>query len=626
MPPPHGRQEKVIPTLKPSVSNLAGGCTYFKPLWVKRWAIQVALAGMIFGVVLAGGCGKKQKEKFEQEQHNTVTLHLLSDPDMLNPTNYQGADAGYILDLIFQSLLSIDHKSLELVPVVATSRPRIEIIHDTLIYIHYQIRPEATWDDGTPITADDVEFSLKVIKNPHVDCPRLRPYFEVLDSFIKYPDDPRRFTLVAHRKYMLLESTSGDFSLLQKSFYDPEGLTDHVSIYELTRRAEAFAGDEKLKKFAEQYNAIKHQENKIRGSGPYLLVKWERNRYILLRRKASWWGDKIKDTTTLRFTANPPQIQYLIINDLTTARVALEGEKLDVVSALLPKDFIELKNNQTINQKYNFYQVEHLAYTYIGLNTKDPRLSDKRIRKALAHLVNRNLIIEKLLYGMATTTESPIHPSNKKYYNHTLTPYEYNPEKAKQLLKEAGWQDSDGDGILDKTVNGKKLQLAFQFLFNSGNDIRKNIGIILQEEARKIGIKIEVIGLEWGVFLERLNRHEFDMFALSWISTPLPSDPKQIWHTSAYRGGDNVVGFGNAYTDSLIEAIRTEMDEDKRASLWKELQAIIHDEVPYIFLYVPMNLIAIHKRLGNVVVSVMRPGYYVPSFTISSRARVTASR
>lgn len=589
-------------------------------------AKQIAVAWMVLSIVLLVSCGTKQKEKLEQERQNTIIIHQLADPDMLNPTNYQGAGAGYILDLIFQSLLALDHKSLELVPVVAVSRPQIEIVNDSLILIHYQIRQEATWDDGTPITAEDAEFSLKVIKNPHVDCSRLRPYYEMLDSFIKYPDDPRKFTIVAHRKYMLLESTSGDFPLLQKTFYDPEGLMDHVSIYELTRKPEAFANDEKLKKFAEKYNAIKYQEDKIVGSGPYRLVKWERNRYILLARKAHWWGDKIKDTSTIRFIANPPQIKYLTINDLTTTRVALEGEKLDVVSALLPKDFIELKNNPLVREKYNFYQVEQLAYTYIGLNTRDPRLSDKRVRKALAHLVNRRLIIEKLLYGMATTTESPIHPSNKKYYNDTLTPYDYNPEKAKQLLREAGWKDTDGDGILDKTIDGTKMQLSFQFLFNSGNDIRKNIGIILQEEARKIGIKIEVISVEWGVFLERLRRHEFDMFALGWISTPLPSDPKQIWHTSAYHGGDNVVGFGNAYTDSLIEAIRTEMDEDRRAELWKELQAIIHDEVPYIFLYVPMNLLTIHKRITNVVISVMRPGYYAPSFQLSSKETLTAAQ
>ncbi len=577
-----------------------------------------SLLGLIIIIALITIAANNLKSDYGNKENNVV-IHELDDPGNLNPTNYSGASSGYILELIYETLLGTDMKTLEIIPVLAESLPRIEVYADTFIAIHYKIKDEAKWFDGKPITGYDVAFSLKVIKNPHVNAPRLRPYYEVLDSIYINPENPKEFTLFASKKYMDLLEISGGFFVLPEHILDPEGLMRPFGLKVLTHHPDKVRDSEALKKFAEKYNNIKRDTLLIRGSGPYMLSKLETDQEIVLRRNENWWADKLpSEKKNMFLVAYPEKITRKIINDFTTMEVALMGRQLDVAGPT-PKQYIKFRHTKAITKYYNLYDTTSLAYGFIGLNMKNPKLSDVRVRRALAHLINKEVIIKNFLYGLGTPVIGPIHPALKKYYNDTITPYEYNPEKAKQLLKEAGWEDTDGDGILDKEIDGQRVPFVLSYIYNSGNDIRKNIGLLFQEEARKVGIKVVIQQLDWSVFLEKLDRRDFETCALAWIGGPRPSDPKQIWHTESYyaEGGDNFVGFGNAYTDSLIEAIRTELDENKRAELWKLLQVEIHKQVPYIFLYAPKGLRAISKRF-DAYVSIVRPGYNVREFKLKS--------
>ncbi|NPA33717.1 MAG: ABC transporter substrate-binding protein [Chlorobi bacterium] len=578
--------------------------------------------GSLIGIVLIIAAitiiANNIKEDYGNKENNVV-IHELDDPGTLNPTNYSGAGSGYILELIYDALLGTDMKTLEIIPVLAESLPRIKVYSDTFIAFYYKIKEEAKWTDGKPVTGYDVAFSLKIIKNPHVDAPRLRPYYEMLDSIYINPDNPKEFTLFASQKYMNLIEMSGGFFILPEHLLDPEGLMRPFGLKVLTHHPEKVRDSEALRKFAEKYNDIKRDTALIKGSGPYILSKWETEQEIVLKRKSNWWADSLPEEKKNMFlVAYPEKVTRKIINDFTTMEVALMGRNLDV-AAPREKQYIKFKNSKVITKYYNLYDTTSLAYVFIGLNMKNPKLSDVRVRRALAHLIDKNVIIKNFLLGLGTPVIGPIHPVLKKYYNDTIKPYEYNPEKARKLLKEAGWEDTDGDGILDKEINGERVPFVLSYIYNSGNDTRKNIGLLFQEEARKVGIKVVIQQLDWSVFLEKLDQRDFETCALAWIGGPRPSDPKQIWHTESYyaEGGDNFVGFGNAYTDSLIEAIRTELDEDKRAELWKLLQVEIHKQVPYIFLYAPKGLRVISKRF-DAYVSIVRPGYNVREFKLKS--------
>jgi peptide/nickel transport system substrate-binding protein len=546
-----------------------------------------------------------------------VIVHELSDADMLNPTNYSDAGAGYILKNIFQSLMEIDFKTLELTPLLAENRPTIEKTPEGGLRITYSIRPEAKWDNGTPITPNDVEFTLKVIKNPKVKDERIRPYYEFITDFVTYPEEPRKFTLVCDKVYILAEASSGDYSILPEYFYDPKGLMKSFTIKGLTVDKDKYANDPKLAEFADDFNSEKRGREKefINGSGAYKLEEWATGQRIVLVKKENWWGSAIKNGSDY-FVANAPKITYQTINDQTTALVALKAGNLDVMRSIKSKDFATLPESEKFTENFNAYTPVMLAYTYIGLNTRKPQLADKNVRQALAHLIDVDKQIKIIKYGQAQRVVGPIHPSKKSEYNTDIVAFDYNPEKAKQMLTDAGWKDTDGDGVLDKVVNGQKVQMNLEFTYNSGNDERKSTALLMQEDARKVGININVVAQDWSVYLENLKNHKFDVFFGAWVQAPVPNDHKQIFHSESYNDGSNYTGFGSAASDALIDSIRIELDENKRAALNKRFQVMLHEESPYIFMYAPTERIAIHKRFTNAEPSMMRPGYWEAGFAL----------
>lgn len=566
-----------------------------------------------------GGDSKTDKSNSTPDNVSDVVIaHELSDAQMLNPFNYSGAGAGYILSNLFYSLLEIDFNTLELVPVVAESRPEIEVTEEGKMKITYTIRKEAKFDDGTQITAKDVEFALKVILNPKVDNPNQKPSYEFIEDMIFYEDDPLKFTYICEEVFILAEVQSGDIDLLPRKIYDPKGLMDEFTIKELASSTNELATNEKIIEFAESWNSEKHQRDKewIQGCGPYLLDEWQTGQKIVLKKKENWWGDQLVGKG-MHFDIHPSKIVYQTINDQTTAKEALKAGEVDVMRSVKPKDFNQLKKTEKYMNNFVSHTPPQMAYSYLGINVRRPMFSDKRTRQALAHLIDVDKIIDAIVLGYGVRAVGPIHPSKKKQFNANIKPYPYNPGKAKELLAKAGWEDRDGDGILDNTIDGENMKFEMEYLYNQGNDTRKAVGLLFQEEARKIGITVNVVSQDWSIFLEHTKQHDFDMYYGGWVSSPIPSDHKQIYHTVSYNGGSNYTGFGNDETDALIDAIRVEIDEDKRAILNHKFQEILHDECSYIYLYNPTERIAIHKRFSNAETSPMRPGYRLSGFTVN---------
>jgi peptide/nickel transport system substrate-binding protein len=569
--------------------------------------------GLFFA--LLSGCGGIKRER----EGTVLNIQIPSDPDMLNPFCYNAAESAGIIRFIFQSLTDIDTKTLELVPVLAVSRAIVEKTQNGHLKYTYSLRPEAKWDNGAPITAKDVEFSLKAIKNPKVNDPQIKSGYDHLVDFVYDSSDPLKFTLIFDENYMLSEIKSGDYAILPEYFYDPKGLMRNFTLKQLTEEKEKLGEDPRINEFAKDFNSEKRMREKeyISGSGPYKFEQWITGRKVVLIRKENWWGDHFKETDNMFFDNNPSQLNYKIINDQTAAITALKAGDIDVMHGIKPKDFFELTKSEKMKTNFNTYTPATMGYFFLGLNTKHPVFSDRRTREAIAHLVDVNKLIETVMYGYARPTIGPISPSNTKSYNSSIKPYDYNPEKAKQLLSESGWKDSNSDGILDKTIAGKHTEFIVDYLYSSGNDTRKQIGLLLQEEARKVGIRINVVAQDFSVCIENFKKHNFDIMSGGWVSSPVLPDFKQIYHSeSALNEGSNFCSFGTAESDSLIDAIRTELNEEKRNAMYMKLQQILHDEVVNIFLYNPCERIAIQKRFTNTNISVMRPGYYEAGFRV----------
>ena len=578
--------------------------------------------GVLFFMVGCGGGsgGEVEVVKSKKAGDNTVTLHELADPDMLSPIPSSSANATYIQLNIFQQLLGINFETLQLEGVLAKDRPKVEEVTEGEfkdgMKITYEIRPEAVWDNGSPVTADDYIFTIKTIKNPKVNGGSIRPYIEPIGHIEKDAGNPKKFSIFYKEKYILAEIFSGWF-VYPAYAYDPKGLMSKFTIRELSdpKNNKRLVGDKNINDFANEFNSPKHAREKeyITGSGPYKFVEWETGQQIILERKKDWWGDKVN---LPQLAANPERIVYKVMNDWTTAVTSMKDEGLDVARGIRAGDFVDLRENKRFTQLYNLHSPVALSYDYIGLNTKNPKLSDKRVRRALAHLVDKNEIIDVLLHGLGAPVVGPIHPT-KDYYNKSLKNIDYNPEKAIALLEKAGWTDTDGNGIRDKVIDGEKVEMKLEYKYNSGNDRRKNTGLFLQENAKRAGIEISVVAREWTVFLEDTKRRDYEMFCAGWVQSPIPDDLKQLWHTeSDTPDGDNRCGFGNEESDRLIEQIQVTLDEDERRPLYQRFQELVYEEQPYIFLTSPKERIAIHSRFDNAKPSLNRPGYNEKAFQL----------
>lgn len=564
---------------------------------------------------------KGKKKNSESSKEVVVNARSSSDPDMLNPINLSSADGRYIAGLMFPALLGIDQDDYHITPVLAVARPTVSQVEEGEfkggIKLDFEIRPEAVWDNGTPITADDYIFTLKSILNPKTNCQPLKPYYEWLADVVKDSVNPKKFSVIAKEKYFKIEEFAGGY-VLPEAIYDPEHLMSKFSIKDLNTEAKRNALKENadIIKFADQFNSEKFQREKggIVGSGPYAFENWATGQNITLVRKKNWWGDKIK---TRDFIAVPEKIVFKIINDPNTAVTALKDGQVDDCHGIEAKLYEELLKSENVKKKIRLEAPSIFAYSFIGFNLKNPKLSDKLVREAFAHCVNKAEINDVLGFGRSTLVESFVHPS-QKHYNSDIKPYQYDLEAARKLLDQAGWKDSDGDGFRDKVINGEKTKLSLDFKIPAGNKGREQTGILLKEELKKVGIDLVITAREWSVYLQDMDKKNFEVTYGAFTMSSTMSDPKQQWHTSAaVTGGSNSFSFGNAQTDKLIDDIRSELDEEKRIAKYKELQQIIHEEIPCVFMFIPANRLGINKRF-DVKLTMIDPGYVYSEFKLTN--------
>lgn len=568
---------------------------------------------LTLAAALATGCGTKECPPITSTDATRVKHHSLSDPQSLNPYNGQGETSTYIAYQVQGALYYTNFKTYELTPVLATADPVFTERGDGFIDMEMEIRPEATWDDGSPVTGHDVAFSLKVMKTPKVDNAQNKPYFEYIKAIEVDAENPKKFKLKIE-PYMIAHGALTQLYILPKSVYDPKGLLEGYTVEQLEANKEALKNDKTLDEYAQFFNDTPFKRQMTAGCGPYTFDRWETNQRVVFKLKENWWGHQLAEVNHF-FEAYPKEIIYEVINDLTTAVVALKGEKIDAMRSINPKDFVEdLRENACFTDRYHTYTPPLFSYDYIGLNVKKPMFAEQKTRLALAYLMNVDQLIQSFCFGLGVPVASIIHPSITNLLNTDLEPIPYDLEKAKTLLAEAGWTDSNSDGILDREIDGKRVDFEFTVITNNGNDRRRMGCLIFQEGCRKAGIKVNVETQEWSNLLENTKTHNFDAYIGGWISSPNESDPKQIWHTESYNGGSNYVGFGDAASDALIEELRRELDPDKRAQLWKDLQAAIREDMPYIFLLSQTERIAIHKKYDNAYSSGIRPGYWKNGF------------
>lgn len=579
--------------------------------FMKRIKVSILLLSIV--LVWGVSCNRSSEKKTSDY---TVNIHLQAGPDAINPYLYQGASANEILKNVYQSLLAYHPQTLEIMPILAANRPEIQC-NDTVCRVTYQLRPEAKWDNGSAVTARDVAFSLKAIKNPLTNAVRVRGYMEFISDIELDANNPLKFTLVCSNLNANTEITTGDFEILPEYFFDSAGYMKDITVKELMSNPEAMSKNENVIKFADKFNSeeIKSSAAKVSGSGPYTVADWKAEQVVFLTKKADWWGDKLaKDN--VYFSAAAPKLNYKVINDQATALLALKNGEIDLMKSVNATDFTTISNDTAYKKIYNFYTPSTFAYAYLGMNNTNPILVDKNVRLALAHLTDVNRIAQTIQMGYAQVVTGPVNPALKKDYNSDIKCYEYNAEIAKDLLANAGWDDTDNNGILDKKIGKKKVELKLKFSYNAENKQREATALQLKDAAMRVGISIEPDPQDWGMFLQNMNARNFELFYGAVGTGPIANDHSQLFSTDAIKNGSNYCSYSSATADSMITALIKEADPAKQAALNKQFQQLLHDDVPVVFLFSPAERIVVAKKFTNLNISSLRPGYWPAGFTL----------
>jgi microcin C transport system substrate-binding protein len=505
-----------------------------------------AVCSFIFFLTLPALAEQKTFGNPSATQGGTFTDNLQGEPATLNPIGVKDLYGKKVLILTMDSLMQRNLETYEWMPALAE---KYETSADGKAFT-FKLREGLKFHDGHPITAEDVKFSFNCIFDPKFDGAHWQPYFEGIDKVEVI--DPKTVRFTTKEKYFgNFDVIAGDLLILPKHIY----------------------GDPK--------SGMKLNKTVI-GSGAYKLESWDQGQSIVLTRNKDWWGNS---SSSMKGVYNFEKIRLRFINSQTTALESLKKGDIDF-QELTPEDYEKNAVGQEWGKsvfKVKTENSEPKKFYFIGLNERRELFKDREVRKALYHLFNRQDLLNKYTYGMSVLATGPWHQMSE-YADPDVKPIEFDPKKAVELLKGAGWIDTDKDGLLDKTVDGKKMDFRFT-LFYGSKEAEKLI-LPFQSDLKKYGIEMDLKMLEWNAFSKNLDEQTFDAVAMGWAGGAVDFDPKQVWHSSsAIKGGSNFIGYKNPEVDKLIDEARQEFSKPKRVKMYRKIYRLIADDVPSLFIF-----------------------------------------
>ena len=448
---------------------------------------------------------------------------------------------------IFNKLLKYD-KNLDLEGELAQSW---QVSPDQKT-ITFKLKPDLKWADGKPLTSQDVLFTWKLVTDEKTRSPYASDY-QLVKSAVA--PDASTFSVTYDQAYApALDSWAGLQVL-------PKHLLENQDVH-----TTAFA------------------RNPV-GSHYYKLDSWTHGENIKLSR----------NPTSVLGAAKIDKLVTRIIPDNSAQFLELMADNIDLMGLDPIKYSRIIPARPELQKKLALYKELGNSYTYMGFNLKHKPFDDIRVRKAINYAIDKQEIIDGVYLGLGINIASPYKPGTR-WSNPDLKPYPYDLEKAKALLKEAGFADSDGDGILER--DGKPF--AFEIITNQNKE-REKSAVLIQRRLREIGIDVQIRAIEWASFISRfIKTGDFDVVVLGW-SLSLDPDQFSIWHSSQNQPGQfNFIGYNNPQIDKLLEQGRLELDPDKRMKVYHEFAKVLLEDCPIVYLSAGYGLTAIHKRVKGI--------------------------
>ncbi|HVE69876.1 MAG TPA: ABC transporter substrate-binding protein [Thermoanaerobaculia bacterium] len=481
----------------------------------------------------------------------TLVRRIDTDVVTLNPTINASGNDRLVCDYLFTPLIYLDQE-LQPIPGLADSW---EVLEGGKLY-RFELNKSATFSDGKPVRASDVVFTLKKIFDPASEALQVVGAFEYLDWSRTRAVDADTVEIAFKQPLAAQLIRFNDVIVLPEHVYSKGN-------------------------FRNDFNTT------AVGSGPYKLARRDAGKEIVVERRADYWRDKPHLQTVV----------FKIINDHGTAWNALR--RGDVDETRLTSDvWLQEQNNPEHARFIDFKRFYTINYNFIAWNRRNPHLADKRVRQALAMCVPTDQVIKNIYHGTARAMSGPFTPDSYAY-NPTVPVIRHDIAGAKRLLTNAGWLDSNGDGIVDR--NGKPLKV--ELIVMSGSGPTQQFAQMLQAEMKKAGVQLDLAVLEFTGAIQRIlkGNYESAYFAFELDNDP---DPFNILHsTQAPPRGQNYAYYANPAVDKLLVQARSEMDNSRRKDLFWRLHEIAADEQPYTFTLQVSSKWGMSKRVRGVETS-----------------------
>lgn len=489
-----------------------------------------------------------------------VVIGVQQEPEMLSEILNSMATNNMVCNLIFSKFVKYDDH-FELLPDLITVIPTVEnggISADHRVYT-YHLRSGVRWHDGVPLTSGDVRFTFDVIMDPKVNV-ESREGWEAVAS-LDTPDDT---TVVFH-----LDRPYPDF--VGETFFDEPVLPQH-----LLRDA-----------VGERFHSARFHRAPI-GSGPFKFKSWMPGSHLELVANSDYYGEgPYLDAIIFKFIPN----ENTLLVQLKTGEIdAFDNANINFISQLETIDGIRV------------YRTPMLMYEHLDLNTENPILADKRVRRALSFATNKAEIAERIYNGLVMAAPLDEFPESRYYSASAAERTGFNLAAARRLLHEAGWRDTDGDGILDRDGVPLKLTLTA----SAGQPNRERTELVLREQYRAVGVDVEIRNygptVLYGTYEDGgiLKRGSFDVAMYAWLSTPEPSRREALYSASSVPpNGQNHPRYRNEELTRLLEEGSTESDPAARDTIYHRVQEILVDEAPVIPLFWYTAVDPVTERLQN---------------------------
>ncbi len=466
------------------------------------------------------------------------TLHLATsaNPSRLNPILATDSSSSEITGFLFNGLVKYDK---DLSTIIGDLAEEFYFEDDTTLL--FKIKKNVKWHDGKPFSAKDVVFTYEVLISSKISSP-----YSANFRFVKSVEVVDELTVRVKYKEPY-------FKALETWMM---GILPHHILKD----------EQNLMNSSFNTNPV--------GTGAYKLHQLEHSKNIILSAYDEYFEGRAKIDT----------ISFHVIADPMTRFLMLKSSALDVGS-IEPMQY-ERQLDDGFFKKFNIYENISQSYTYLGFNLRLEKFKNPNVREALSLAIDREELVKILFFNHAKVCSGPFLPGTKAFNEDVKVPQQ-NIQKAKELLREAGYDENN--------------PFTFEIATSNSSEIRPYAAQILQHQLKKAGVVVTLKVMEWQAFLNMtVFPRKFDSVLLGWGLSPTP-DPYMFWHSqSDKKGGFNLVGYHNPQMDKMIEESQSMVDGEKLSNIWREMFKIITDDNPYLFLYIPNSITAISKEIKNV--------------------------